>query len=124
MIQKGLRVTIPRRDTLCVAVEVQLVLQSPGSLMRTNSTPRGKVLELVEFSVVDLESSDHIAVRSWLGLAFHPQFFQRFCSFIVFFFNQNSYEIEILITLRRELHLAPYGRGFGPGRYRRSCFWV
>lgn len=58
MIQEGLRVTIPRRDTLCVAVEVQLVLQSPGSLMRTNSTPRGKVLELVEFSVVDLESSD------------------------------------------------------------------
>ena len=61
MIQEGLRVTIPLKDkTLCVvAVEVQLVLQSPGVFSAHQfHASRGKMLELVELSVVDLESSD------------------------------------------------------------------
>jgi hypothetical protein len=61
MIQEGLRVTISLKDkTLCVvAVEVQLVLQSPSVLNAHQlHASRGKMLELVEFSVVDLESSD------------------------------------------------------------------
>jgi hypothetical protein len=59
MIQEGLRVTIPLKDkTLCVvAVEVQLVLQSPGVFSAHQfHASRGKMLELVELSVVDLES--------------------------------------------------------------------
>jgi hypothetical protein len=61
MIQEGLRVTIPLKDKtlFVVAVEVQLVLQSPGvfSAHQFHSS-RGKMLELVELSVVDLESID------------------------------------------------------------------
>ena len=61
MIQEGLRVTVPLKDkTLCVvAVEVQLVLQSPGVFSPHQfHAPRGQMLEIVEFSLVDLESSD------------------------------------------------------------------
>ena len=62
MIQEGLRVTIPLKDkTLCVvAVEVQLVLQSPGafSAHQFHAFP-GKMFELFEFSVVILSLAIH-----------------------------------------------------------------
>jgi hypothetical protein len=61
MIQEGLRITLALKDkTLCVvAVEVQLVLQSPGVFSAHQfHASRGKMLELGELSVMDLESSD------------------------------------------------------------------
>jgi hypothetical protein len=62
MIQEGLRVAVPLKDKTLgvVAVEVQLVLQSPVSLVRTNSA---------HFAARRLNSS---SLPSWiLSLATH-----------------------------------------------------
>ena len=56
MIQEGLRVTIPLKDkTLCVvAVEVQLVLQSPGVFSAHQFRAfRGEMLKLVKLAIMD-----------------------------------------------------------------------
>jgi hypothetical protein len=61
MIQEGLRVAVPLKDKTLgvVAVEVQLVLQSPGVFSAHQFRAfRGETLKLVKLSVVDLESSD------------------------------------------------------------------
>ena len=60
MIQEGLRVAVPLKDKTLgvVAVEVQLVLQSPVSLVRQFRAFRGETLKLVKLAIMDLESSD------------------------------------------------------------------
>jgi hypothetical protein len=61
MVQDGLRVAIPLngKTLRVVAVEVQLVLQSAGVFgAHRFHASRGKLLELVEHSLVDLESND------------------------------------------------------------------
>ena len=68
MIQEGLRVAVPLKDKTLgvVAVEVQLVLQSPGVFRAHQFRAfRGETLKLVKLAIMDFESSD-IEVRSLL----------------------------------------------------------
>ena len=60
MIQEGLRVAVPLKDKTLgvVAVEVQLVLQSPGVFSAHQFRAfRGETLKLVELAIMDFESS-------------------------------------------------------------------
>jgi hypothetical protein len=61
MIQEGLRVAVPLKDKTLgvVAVEVQLVLQSPGVFSAHQFRAfRGETLKLVKLAIMDFESSD------------------------------------------------------------------
>lgn len=61
MIQEGLRVAVPLKDKTLgvVAVEVQLVLQSPGVFSAHQFRAfGGKTLKLVKLAIMDFESSD------------------------------------------------------------------
>ena len=61
MIQEGLRVAVPLKDKTLgvVAVEVQLVLQSPGVFRAHQFRAfRGETLKLVKLAIMDFESSD------------------------------------------------------------------
>lgn len=61
MIQEGLRVVVPLKDKTLgvVAVEVQLVLQSPGVFSARQSRAfRGETLKLVKLAIMDFESGD------------------------------------------------------------------
>jgi hypothetical protein len=58
MIQEGLRVAVPLKDKTLgvVAVEVQLVLQSPGVFSAHQFRAfRGETLKLVELAIMDFE---------------------------------------------------------------------
>jgi hypothetical protein len=60
MIQQGLRVAVPLKDKTLgvVAVEVQLVLQSPGVFSAHQFRAfRGETLKLVKPAIMDFESS-------------------------------------------------------------------
>jgi len=76
MIQEGLRVAVPLKDKTLgvVAVEVQLVLQSPG-VFRAHQfrALRGETLKLVKLAIMDFESSHTLKFAHCSYLLLLPQ---------------------------------------------------
>jgi hypothetical protein len=76
MIQEGLRVAVPLKDKTLgvVAVEVQLVLQSPGVFSAHQFRAfRGETLKLVKLAIMDFESSDRLKFAHCSYLLLLPQ---------------------------------------------------
>ena len=76
MIQEGLLVAVPLEDETLgvVAVEVQLVLQSPGVLSAHQVRAfRGETLKLVKLAIMDFESSHTLKFAHCSYLLLLPQ---------------------------------------------------
>jgi hypothetical protein len=76
MIQEGLRVAVPLKDKTLgvVAVEVQLVLQSPGVFSAHQFRAfRGETLKLVKLAIMDFESGDTLKFAHCPYLLLLPQ---------------------------------------------------
>ena len=76
MIQEGLRVTVPLKDKTLggVAVELHLVLQSPGVFSAHQFRAfREKTLKLVKLPIMDFESSNTLKFVHCSYLLLLPQ---------------------------------------------------